>query len=190
MFVSTKSPSFRGGATVTRRAASRSCARRGRRRFVEHGDVAQRVEMLPGHALRVGDPVLLTACRAAGRGAFVEQRHVGSLRAGLQGGEFVGVIGLIMGGLLGFMIAFYLWRTRLKHAEDPSDNPVGDIDDISGDYGFFSPYSWWSLWLGLSAAICFLGLAVGWWVFAIGAFFAVPALIGWTFEYWKGAHHL
>jgi hypothetical protein len=54
----------------------------------------------------------------------------------------------------------------------------------------FSPYSWWPLWLGLSAAICFLGLAVGWWVFAIGAFFAVPALIGWTFEYWKGAHHL
>ena len=107
-----------------------------------------------------------------------------------NGVEFVGVIGLIMGGLLGFMIAFYLWRTRLKHAEDPSDNPVGDIDDISGDYGFFSPYSWWPLGLGLSAAICFLGLAVGWWVFAIGAFFAVPALIGWTFEYWKGAHHL
>ena len=104
--------------------------------------------------------------------------------------EFVGVIGLIMGGLLGFMIAFYLWRTRLKHAEDPSDNPVGDIDDISGDYGFFSPYSWWPLWLGLSAAICFLGLAVGWWVFAIGAFFAVPALVGWTFEYWKGEHAL
>ena len=36
-----------------------------------------------------------------------------------NGVEFVGVIGLIMGGLLGFMIAFYLWRTRLKHAEDP-----------------------------------------------------------------------
>ena len=34
--------------------------------------------------------------------------------------------------------------------------------------------------------ICFLGLAVGWWLFIIGAFFAIPALVGWTFEYWKG----
>lgn len=108
----------------------------------------------------------------------------------VQGIEWVGVVGLIMGGLLGFMIAFYLWRTRIKLPTDPSDDLVGEIDQISGDYGFFSPYSWWPLWLGLAAATCFLGLAVGWWVFIIGAVFGVPALIGWTFEYWKGAHHL
>ncbi|MCA0336552.1 MAG: cytochrome c oxidase subunit 4 [Actinobacteria bacterium] len=104
--------------------------------------------------------------------------------------EWVGVIGLIMGGLLGFMLAFFLWRTRVKHAQDPSDNPVGEIDEISGDYGFFSPYSWWPLWLALAASVCFLGLAVGWWVFIIGAFVGVPALIGWTYEYWRGPHHL
>ncbi len=106
------------------------------------------------------------------------------------GTEWVGVVGLIMGGLLGFMIAFYLWRTRIKLPLDPSDQSDGEIAQISGDYGFFSPYSWWPLWLALAAATCFLGLAVGWWVFIIGAVFAVPALIGWTFEYWKGAHHL
>ncbi|HPB73151.1 MAG TPA: cytochrome c oxidase subunit 4 [Phycicoccus sp.] len=104
--------------------------------------------------------------------------------------EWVGVVGLIMGGLLGFMLAFYLWRTRVKHQGDPSDNAHGEIDDIAGDYGFFSPYSWWPFWLALAAAVCFLGLAVGWWVFIIGAFFGVPALVGWTFEYWKGPHHL
>ena len=36
----------------------------------------------------------------------------------------------------------------------------------------------------------FAGLAVGWWLFIIGAFFAVPSLVGWTFEYWKGEHAL
>lgn len=104
--------------------------------------------------------------------------------------EYVGVVGLILGGLLGFMIAFYLWRTRIKHEGDPSDNPVAEIEDVQGDFGFFSPYSWWPLWLALAAAVSFLGLAVGWWVFIIGAFFGVPALVGWTFEYWKGPHHL
>ena len=104
--------------------------------------------------------------------------------------EWVGVIGLILGGLLGFMIAWYLWMTRRKLEVDPSDDPLGEIDEIQGDYGFFSPHSWWPLFLAAAAAICFLGLAVGWWMFIIGAFFAVPALIGWTFEYWKGENAL
>ena len=104
--------------------------------------------------------------------------------------EWVGVIGLIMGGLLGFMLAFFPWRTRVKHAQDPSDNPVGEIDEISGDYGFFSPYSWWPLWRAVAAAVCCLGVAVGWWVFITGAFVGAPALIGWTYEYWRGPPHL
>jgi hypothetical protein len=29
---------------------------------------------------------------------------------------------------------------------------------------------------------------MGWWIFAIGVFIGVPALIGWTFEYFKGQH--
>lgn len=104
--------------------------------------------------------------------------------------EWVGVVGLFMGGGLGFMIAFYLWRTRIKLAADPSDVEEGNIEDIAGDYGFFSPYSWWPLWLAGAASIIFLGLAVGMWVFLIGLVVAAPALVGWTFEYWKGPHHL
>lgn len=105
--------------------------------------------------------------------------------------EPVGVTGLVLGALLGFMIAGYLNITRRKlEGVPPEDDPLGEISDIAGDYGFFSPHSWWPLFLAAAAAVCFLGLAVGWWVFIIGAFFAVPALIGWTFEYWKGEHAL
>lgn len=104
--------------------------------------------------------------------------------------EPLGPTGLYFGAGLGFMLGFYLHFTAKKHPGDPSDDPMAEISDISGDYGFFSPYSWWPFWLALAAAICFLGLAVGWWMFVIGAFIGVPALIGWTFEYWRGPHAL
>jgi hypothetical protein len=104
--------------------------------------------------------------------------------------EYVGVMTLTLTGLLGLMIAWYLWMTRRRLDVDPSDDPLGDVEEIQGEYGFFSPYSWQPLFLGAAAATCFLGLAVGWWLFIIGVAFAVPALVGWTFEYWKGHHAL
>lgn len=105
--------------------------------------------------------------------------------------EPVGVVGLALGALLGFMIAAYLNITRRKlEGVPPEDDPLGEISDIAGDYGFFSPHSWWPLFLALTAALIFLGLAVGWWLVALGAFFAGPALVGWVFEYWKGPHAL
>ncbi|KGN41088.1 cytochrome c oxidase subunit 4 [Knoellia aerolata] len=105
--------------------------------------------------------------------------------------EPVGVVGLTLGALLGFMIAGYLNITRRKlDGVPPEDDPLGEISDIAGDFGFFSPHSWWPLWLAGSAAIIFLGLAIGWWLVALGTFFAIPALVGWVFEYWKGPHAL
>ncbi len=47
--------------------------------------------------------------------------------------EWVGFIGLILGGLLGFMVGWYLWMTRRRLDPDPSDDPVGDIDEIQGE---------------------------------------------------------
>ncbi|MBP6996772.1 MAG: cytochrome c oxidase subunit 4 [Phycicoccus sp.] len=107
-----------------------------------------------------------------------------------DGWEPVGVVGLLLGGLLGWMLAWYLHITYKTLPPPPEDDPTASIDEIQGDYGFFSPYSWWPLWLAAAAALMFLGLAVGWWVFFIGLFVGVPALIGWTFEYWKGPHAL
>lgn len=105
--------------------------------------------------------------------------------------EPIGVVALTLTTLLGFMIAGYLNITRRKlEGVPPEDDPLGEISDIAGDYGFFSPHSWWPLWLGLSCAFIFLGLAIGWWLVALGALFVIPALVGWVFEYWKGPHAL
>ena len=100
--------------------------------------------------------------------------------------EWVGVIGLILGGLLGFMIAWYLWMTRRRLERDPSDDPLGDIDEIQGEYGFFSPHSWWPLFLGLSAATVSLGVIFGWWMVLLGATAVIMSSIGLVFEYYRG----
>lgn len=100
--------------------------------------------------------------------------------------EPVGSFGLFLCGGLGLMIGFYLWMTARKLPERPEDNPAGEIAEQEGEYGVFAPHSWWPLWLGLTAATCFLGLAVGWWLVIIGASFGVVAVVGWTFESYRG----
>jgi Cytochrome c oxidase subunit IV len=102
--------------------------------------------------------------------------------------EPVGSVGLFLAAGLAAMIAFYLRVTGRRLPERPEDNPGGEIAEQEGDYGFFSPHSWWPLPLAAAGALCFLGLAVGWWLFIMGAALGVVALVGWTFEYFKGPH--
>ncbi|CCH80128.1 putative cytochrome c oxidase polypeptide 4 [Nostocoides japonicum T1-X7] len=102
--------------------------------------------------------------------------------------EPAGAVALYLSGLLAAMIAYYTWFTGRKIGYRPEENESATIDEFEGDFGFFSPYSWWPLFLGGCAAVCFLGLAIGWWLFIIGGTFGIVALIGWTFEYWHGEH--
>lgn len=100
--------------------------------------------------------------------------------------EFVGAVCLLLLAIMTAMVGFYLWNTARKLDARPEDDPRGEISDAEGDYGFFSPRSWWPLPLAASALLCFLGLAVGWWVFLVGFIFAVISLLGWSFEYFRG----
>lgn len=100
--------------------------------------------------------------------------------------EWVGIVGLALTTALVGFIAGYLWLTARKLDPRPDDNPHGEIEEAAGDYGFFSPHSWWPLWLGLSSAVLFLGVAIGWWMVIIAAPFAAIATVGWTFEYFRG----
>jgi hypothetical protein len=102
--------------------------------------------------------------------------------------EPVGSVTLLLTGGLSIMIGWYLWFTS-RHIDDrPEDDPAARIEDAAGEYGFFSPHSWWPLPLAASAALAFLGLAIGWWMVIMGGLFACLALVGWVFEYWRGAH--
>ncbi|HET8614039.1 MAG TPA: cytochrome c oxidase subunit 4 [Actinomycetales bacterium] len=102
--------------------------------------------------------------------------------------EPVGSVALFLTGGLCIMIGWYLWFTS-RHIDDrPEDDPAARVEDAAGEYGFFSPHSWWPLPLAGSAAIAFLGLAIGWWLVLLGGALGALALVGWVFEYWRGAH--
>jgi hypothetical protein len=102
--------------------------------------------------------------------------------------EPVGFLGLYLTGGLALMIGFYLGFTGKRVGMRPEDRLDAEIHEGSGEQGHFSPWSWWPLFLGLSAAAGFLGLAAGWWILYIGLGFTVIALVGWVYEYSRGAH--
>ncbi|MFM1958269.1 MAG: hypothetical protein RI929_632 [Actinomycetota bacterium] len=95
-------------------------------------------------------------------------------------------IGLLV--ILSVFIAYYLWSGMKRAGTLPEDNNFGNIEDETGEVGFFSPWSWWPLVLGGSSAIAFLSLAVGWWLFFIAVPFAIVGIIGFVYEYSRGAH--
>lgn len=101
--------------------------------------------------------------------------------------EWVGIIGLFLTMLFSIWISTYLWLTGRKTDPRPEDDLEGEISDAAGDYGHFAPYSWWPLWLGLSISLAALGLGVGWWLVIVAAPFLVISLLGWTFEFFRGA---
>ena len=105
-----------------------------------------------------------------------------------QWNEWVGFISLLLTGGLALLVGTYLTITARRIDERPEDNARADISEGAGEQGFFSPHSWWPLYLAAGGALCFLGVAVGWWLFVIGAVIAVPLIVGWVFEYYTGEH--
>jgi len=101
--------------------------------------------------------------------------------------EPAGAAFLIFTGGLGFLIAFYLLFTAKRVEPLPEDDQEGELADAAGQYGFFSPHSWWPLPVGLGAAMIALGLAfVAWWMILMGAALLVFSTAGLLFEYYRG----
>jgi hypothetical protein len=97
-----------------------------------------------------------------------------------------GSTALALAVALAFLIGFYLRFTGRRLPPRPEDDKQGEIYQGTGELGFFSPHSWWPLFLGLAAALAAVGVAVGWWLFLIGALAVVLAAIGFVFEYYRG----
>jgi hypothetical protein len=101
--------------------------------------------------------------------------------------EWVGTVALALCGALFALIAFYLAKHhRAQGGELPEDVPTSNIDDGDPELGFFSPWSWWPMTLGAGAALVFLGIAIGPWISFIGGALALVAIVGWTYEYYRG----
>ncbi len=104
-----------------------------------------------------------------------------------QSVEWAGTLAIGLSGVLTVFIAFFLQiQFKNQGGELPEDRLDADIDEGDPELGFYSPWSWWPIILAAGAAIALLGFAVGIWI----AFYAVPlvliALVGWTYEYYRG----
>jgi hypothetical protein len=100
--------------------------------------------------------------------------------------EPAGTAALAFTAVLSFLIGYYLLFTGRRIDPRPEDQVDAEIADGAGELGFFSPHSWWPLAVAASAAIVFLGLVFGWWLFIAGAIFAGLAVVGLVFEYYRG----
>ncbi len=94
-------------------------------------------------------------------------------------------LGILVG--MAFLIGFYLLSTGRRTGQRLEDDPEGEISEGAGYYGFYSPYSWWPLWLGLAATLTGLGVAVAWWLSLVGVMTVILATTGMVFEYYRGA---
>jgi len=101
--------------------------------------------------------------------------------------EWAGTFALALSAILSAFLAFYLGRVHIAQGgELPEDRLDANIDDGDPEMGFFSPWSWWPILLAGSAALLFLGLAVGFWICFIAVSVGVISLVGWVYEYYRG----
>jgi uncharacterized membrane protein len=102
--------------------------------------------------------------------------------------EPTGTTALALAVGLAILVGFYILFTGRRLPLRPEDNPEGEIAEGTGEIGFFSPHSWWPMWVALSGAIMFTGMAIGWWLFLIGALLVFLSAIGFVFEYYRGEY--
>ena len=89
---------------------------------------------------------------------------------------------------LAFLTGVYVLFTGRRLPRRPEDDTEGEVEQGTGEVGFFSPHSWWPLFVGLAGALAALGMAVGWWLFLIGALALMFSVIGFVFEYYRGLY--
>ena len=104
----------------------------------------------------------------------------------LSDGEAVGTVALAFTAGLAFLVGYYLLFTARRIDRRPEDTVDAEIADGAGELGFYSPHSWWPLAVAVGAALSFLGIVFGWWLFIIGAIGGGLAVIGLVFEYYRG----
>ncbi|WP_149362072.1 cytochrome c oxidase subunit 4 [Lolliginicoccus suaedae] len=105
-------------------------------------------------------------------------------RAGL---EWAGLTAIVLTAGLTLIIGTYFRFVARRIDTRPEDYEEADIEDGTGDLGFFSPGSYWPVLLALSAALA--GIAVAFfymWLIAVAAVVVLVAAAGLVFEYHWG----
>ncbi|HST73073.1 MULTISPECIES: cytochrome c oxidase subunit 4 [Kocuria] len=103
--------------------------------------------------------------------------------------DLVGFPALLGVGLMSLMLAVYLWLVdRNTGGMLPEDKLDGEIVESAGEYGHFSPWSWWPLLIGVGCALAVLAMAIDWWMLMLALPVVAIALVGLVFEHSRGEH--
>ncbi|MFW0108402.1 cytochrome c oxidase subunit 4 [Rothia sp. P7181] len=102
--------------------------------------------------------------------------------------DLAGFPAIMVTAIMCLFLSGFLFYTDKLHPDQPSDNEDGEIIDAAGDYGFYSPWSWWPIVIAAVCALLVIGLALGWWIVGIALPLSVLACVGWVYEYNRGDH--
>ncbi len=104
----------------------------------------------------------------------------------LTGFEPVGFAALLLTGGLSLIMGLYLYLVSLRVDARPEDDPRAEIAEGAGNLGFFNPGSMWPILFAGAAAVLFLGMAIGVWLFLIGIGLVAITALGFVFEHYTG----
>ncbi len=99
--------------------------------------------------------------------------------------EPAGTAMLVFGAGLGVIVGSFTYLAgRRLGGPRPEDRNDAEVAEGAGEYGFFSPHSWWPLPTAFFSALAVLGVVYGWWLFLIGGVGLMISLIGLLYEYY------
>ena len=106
----------------------------------------------------------------------------------LGGIEWAGTTALVLTTGLTLITGTFFRFVARRLDTRPEDYEDAEIADGAGELGFYSPHSWWPIFIALSASATAGGLAM-WlpWLIVAGICFVLATVSALVFEYYTGA---
>ena len=103
------------------------------------------------------------------------------------GVEWAGTTALVLTTGLTLLTGTFFRFVARRLVTRPVDYEDAEIADGAGELGFYSPHSWWPLFIALSASVTAVGMAM-WlsWLIVAGVCLILATVAGLVFEYHVG----
>ena len=101
--------------------------------------------------------------------------------------EWAGTTALMLTTGLTLIIGTFFRFVARRLDTRPEDYEDAEVSDGAGELGFYSPGSWWPLFIALSGSVTAVGMAL-WlpWLIVAGVCFILTTVSGLVFEYYTG----